>query len=95
MILSTIITTKMMMMSGNKIGFVCPECQASIRLKKPPVVSQQVTCGHCHAKLEVTQVNPVELWPVNEEELFYSDAPRRQSGGKRPVRRHRSYDEWD
>lgn len=93
MILKKIITTTMMM-SGNKIVLVCPECEASLRLKKPPVISQPITCSVCHARLEVTRVNPIELWPVNEEALFSEHVSRRQ-GGKKHERRRRAYDEWD
>lgn len=83
-----------MMMSGNKIVLVCPECEASIRIKKPPVINQSITCGYCHTKLAVTQVNPIELWPVNQEALFYEQGSRRQNGGKKHERRRRDYDDW-
>ncbi|MCB0000121.1 MAG: hypothetical protein KDE56_30365 [Anaerolineales bacterium] len=57
-------------------------------------MNQHITCGACHTRLEVTRVNPVELWSVNEEALFYDNAPRRQAG-KKHERRRRAYDEWD
>ena len=39
----------------------CPDCEMPIRIGPRPKIGQRVTCPHCTARLEVTEVSPLEL----------------------------------
>lgn len=51
----------------------CPECGYVVQVSGKPYIGQQVTCEECGARLEVVDLNPLELdWaleePFDEEE---------------------------
>jgi lysine biosynthesis protein LysW len=39
----------------------CPECDASIRLDRPPLRGQVIRCTDCGVELEVTRTAPLAL----------------------------------
>jgi lysine biosynthesis protein LysW len=46
----------------------CLDCDAPIRLLKPPRIGMRVTCPACKAEFEVIEVDPLELdWPFDGE----------------------------
>ena len=47
----------------------CPDCDRLIHLPSKPSVGDPVTCPHCRAKLEVIDLNPIELdWMYDDDE---------------------------
>jgi hypothetical protein len=40
----------------------CPDCEMPIRIGPRPKIGQRVTCPHCTARLEVTEVSPLEFY---------------------------------
>ena len=46
----------------------CPDCEVPIRIGPRPRIGQRLTCPHCSASLEVTEVSPLELyWVVDKQ----------------------------
>ena len=68
-------------MTQDKTG-LCPECEQKIQFSSPPKRGQKITCPHCWAYLEVTNLDPLELewesidleddwdqdWPEDDDE---------------------------
>ena len=53
----------------------CLDCEREIDLGSSPTLKQRITCPHCDVKLEVINVDPLELdWvydgPVMDPNLF-------------------------
>ena len=40
---------------------VCPHCEAKVEFSSTPKLGQKVTCASCGEKLEVFELNPIEL----------------------------------
>ena len=51
----------------------CPECESSIIFKRTPRLGKTITCYICDTRLEVVEVNPIELDWAFEDELDYDD----------------------
>ncbi len=67
----------------------CPECQSTIRFKKPPHLRQRVECRHCEAMLIVVSRQPLQL------DLAYSET-RSRPARRKPGRNKGSADrDWD
>ncbi len=48
---------------------VCPDCDEDVRIPPRPRIGQRVICQRCGAKLEVIEVDPIELdWAYDEED---------------------------
>ena len=46
---------------------VCPECDTIITLSKGPKTGDILECQTCGAECEITEANPLELSPLEEE----------------------------
>lgn len=46
----------------------CPDCELPIRIGPRPKIGQRVTCPHCTARLEVTEVSPLEFYWADDEQ---------------------------
>lgn len=45
----------------------CPECESTIRFQRTLRLGEIVTCPQCSERLEVSQLNPLELdWAYDE-----------------------------
>lgn len=54
----------------------CPECMMTVTLKKKPQLGHVVQCKHCHTRLEVVEIFPLELdlaYDDDEEIPAYDD----------------------
>jgi lysine biosynthesis protein LysW len=40
---------------------VCPQCEAKVEFSTTPKLGQKVTCRSCGEKLEVFELDPIEL----------------------------------
>ncbi len=48
---------------------MCPSCDDDIYLPRSPRLGEIVACPNCGARLEVVDVNPLELdWPLDDED---------------------------
>ena len=46
----------------------CPDCEIPIRTGPRPRIGQRLTCPHCNASLEVTDVSPLEVyWVIDKQ----------------------------
>ena len=59
--------------SNHKVAIAeCPECETNIRFHKPLKVGQIVICPECEERLEVRQLNPLELdWTFDDYDDDY------------------------
>jgi hypothetical protein len=46
----------------------CPDCEMPIRIAPRSRIGQRLTCPHCNASLEVTEVSPLELDWVSDKQ---------------------------
>ena len=79
----------------SKTVVACPECDSDVRLKKVPHLGKIITCPDCGARLEVTNVAPIELdWATQYQfkENFLDKGNKRKK--RRKSRRAFEY-EWD
>jgi lysine biosynthesis protein LysW len=51
----------------------CPECLAPIWIKDEVEMWDPVTCHECHTLLEVTQLRPLTLDYVEDDEATFED----------------------
>jgi lysine biosynthesis protein LysW len=52
----------------------CPECDAIVRFTKMPKMGYIVACSECDTKLEVIDIDPLELdWAIEMDEDFDDD----------------------
>ncbi len=56
---------------------ICPACDEDVRIGGRARIGQTMTCVHCGARLEVVEVEPIELdWAYDDdEELEEESAP--------------------
>ena len=49
---------------------ICPQCDEQIRFEETPDIGDIVRCPTCDTRLEVVDLNPIELdWPWEGEEI--------------------------
>lgn len=52
---------------GNNQKAICPECDTEITLPTEPKIGDVLECQTCGAECEITEINPLELSPLEEE----------------------------
>lgn len=57
----------------NLIVARCAECESRINFNKEPEIGMIVTCRECGEKMEVIDINPVELDWAYEDENYNDD----------------------
>ena len=81
----------------SKIAATCPECDLDVRFKKMPHLGKIITCPDCGARLEVTDVAPLELdWATEYQFKDYSfERGNKGKNKKRRKSRKPFEDEWN
>ena len=52
---------------------MCPYCDENISFSETPKLGQQVTCPRCGERLEVSNLNPLELDYEYNDDYSYAD----------------------
>ena len=56
-------------MPRKQVSAHCPECDATVTFKRRPRLGQIIVCRRCDTRLEVIDLDPVELdWAFDEAE---------------------------
>ena len=59
----------------------CPECETNLDIDEEEVdEGEVVSCPECGSDFEVITVNPIELKPVEEEEIADDEAEETEDG---------------